>query len=99
MKKGSCHHCGAALEFVDKVFRNDTCRNCGSDVHCCLNCLDYDESAPNQCREPEAEKVSVKDRRNFCDYFRLRDGAGSSAARDKAADARAKLEALFKKKE
>jgi hypothetical protein len=98
MKSGFCHHCGASLEFVERVFRNDTCKACGSDVHCCLNCSEYDESAPNQCREPQAERVTVKDRRNFCEYFNLRRGRGSSAAADKAAAARKKLEGLFKKK-
>ena len=97
MKEGSCYHCGETLRFDEKVFRNDTCKKCGSDVHCCLNCTDYDESAPNQCREPQAEKVSVKDRRNFCDYFRLREGKFRSGAADKAAEARRKLEALFGK--
>lgn len=98
MRKGFCHHCGHALEFEEKVFRNDTCSDCGSDVHCCLNCSEYSETAPNQCKEPGAEKVSVKDRRNFCDYFKLREGAAASKAADKAAEARRKLEALFKKK-
>jgi hypothetical protein len=97
MRKGFCHHCGHVLEFEEKVFRNDTCSNCGSDVCCCLNCSEYSETAPNQCREPEADKVSVKDRRNFCDYFKLQEGAGTSKAADKAAEARRKLEALFKK--
>jgi hypothetical protein len=98
MRKGFCHHCGQLLQFEEKVFRNDTCSNCGSDVRCCLNCSEYSETAPNQCKEPEAEKVSVKDRRNFCDYFKLREGASASKAADKAAEARRKLEALFKKK-
>ena len=97
MKEGACHHCGKSLEFVEKVFRNDTCPGCGSDVYCCLNCANYDESAPNQCREPQVEKVSVNDRRNFCDYFVLREGPASSTASDKAAEARRKLEDLFKK--
>ena len=97
MKKGSCHHCGHALNIEEKVFRNDTCPTCGSDLYCCLNCADYDPSAPNQCREPQAERVTVKDRRNFCEYFRLREGPASSKAADKATEARRKLEALFKK--
>jgi len=97
MKKGFCHHCGESLEFQEKVFRNDTCRNCGSDVYCCLNCSEYDESAANQCREPQAEEVSVKDRRNFCEYFKLDEKTRSASARDKAEEARRKLEALFKK--
>lgn len=97
MQKGSCHHCGEALEFDERVFRSDVCSGCGSDVYCCLNCSEYSETAPNQCKEPQAEKVSVKDRRNFCDYFRLGSGSGSSASKDKAAKARRQLEALFRK--
>ena len=97
MKKGFCHHCGGALEYVEKVFHNDTCPACDSDVLCCLNCADYDESASDRCREPQAERVSVKDRRNFCDYFRLREGPATSAGADKAVEARRKLEELFKK--
>jgi len=97
MKQGFCHHCGEALEFAEKVFRNDTCRSCGSDVYCCLNCSEYDESASDQCRETQAELVSVKDRRNFCDYFSLREGRASAPGARKAADARQKLEDLFKK--
>jgi hypothetical protein len=96
MKKGFCHHCSAVLEFEEKVFRNDTCPSCGSDVYCCLNCAEHDESAPNQCREPQVEKVSVKDRRNFCEYFTLREGQASSNAADRAGKARRKLEELFK---
>jgi hypothetical protein len=96
MKNGFCHHCGEALEFVEKVFRTDTCPACGSDVRCCLNCSDYDESAPDQCREPQAERVSVKDRRNFCEFFTLSEKRVSSSSADKAAEARRKLEQLFK---
>ncbi len=97
MKKGVCHHCGVELVFEERPFRNDTCPQCGSDVHCCLNCRDYDETAPNQCREPQAEKEEVKDRRNFCDYFTLRQDALSVGGADRAAKAKQKLEELFKK--
>ncbi len=97
MKRGSCHHCGESLEFAEKVFRNDTCTGCGSDIYCCLNCSEYDETASNQCKEPQCEKVSVKDRRNFCDYFNLSTRKVSGSARDKASEAKRKLEALFRK--
>jgi hypothetical protein len=43
--------------------------------------------------------VSVKDRRNFCDYFSpSRTGGGKSEAAKKSAQARKKLEELFGKK-
>ncbi|MCL5124079.1 MAG: hypothetical protein M1511_06200 [Deltaproteobacteria bacterium] len=97
MKRGFCHHCGEPLEFTEKVFRNDTCANCGSDVHCCLNCSEYDDRFSNHCKEPQSEKVSVKDRRNFCDYFELSPEKVTGTARNKAAEAKRKLEALFRK--
>jgi len=97
MKRGFCHHCGESIEFAEKVFRNDTCPGCGSDIYCCLNCSEYDVTASNQCKEPQSEKVSVKDRRNFCDYFDLSPEKTLGSARDKATEAKRKLEALFKK--
>ena len=97
VKIGFCHHCAEKLQFDDRVFRNDTCPNCGSDVYCCLNCSDFDETFSNHCRESQAERVSVKDRRNFCEYFRLSETKKSSQAKDKAAEARRKLEEMFRK--
>lgn len=97
MRKGFCHHCGDALEFDEKVFRNDVCARCGSDVYCCLNCSEYDESYADHCKEPQADREAVKDRRNFCDFFSLRQGKGASDGAARAAKSRAKLEALFKK--
>lgn len=98
MTEGLCHHCGGKLEFEEKVFRNDTCPACGSDVYCCLNCNDYDESYPNQCRETEAERVLLKDHRNFCEYFEIAKRGGSQLGKQKAELAKKKLEELFKKK-
>jgi hypothetical protein len=97
MKKGSCHHCGRTIEVVEKVFRKDTCPACGSDLYCCLNCVDYDSSAPRQCRESQADGVSVKDRRNYCDYFVIREGHQGTAEKDRADAARRKLEELFRR--
>ncbi len=98
MIEGTCHHCGSNLQFDEKVFRNDTCPNCGSDLYCCLNCVEYDESYPNQCRETQAERVLFKDHRNFCEYFKLKKGSSDGRGLDKAAEAKKQLEALFKKK-
>jgi rRNA maturation protein Nop10 len=98
MKKVRCHHCGEIVEFAEKIFRNDTCPSCGSDLYCCLNCAEFSPSHSNQCREPLAERVSVKDRRNFCEYFSPTSEAGAESSKKKADEARAKLEALFSKK-
>lgn len=63
-----------------EIFRATTCPRCGKDAHVCLNCRFYDTSAHMECREPIAEPVSQKDRANFCEYFKLREGAGSGPA-------------------
>lgn len=94
----SCHHCGTITGFDEKVFRGDTCSSCGSDLRCCLNCLDYAESHSNQCRETQAERVVMKDARNFCDYFRPRSDSRGSTSKSKAEEAKAKLEKLFQKR-
>ena len=73
------------------------CTGCGADVRCCLNCGFYDVNSADACREPQAELVQHKDRANFCEFFALR-SAPPGSARPPAADARAQLDALFKKK-
>lgn len=77
---GSCYACGAAFDAYLEIFRATTCPSCGKDAHVCLNCRFYDTSAHMECREPIAEPVGQKDRANFCEYFKVREGAGSGPA-------------------
>ncbi|MCS6924680.1 MAG: hypothetical protein NZ578_02140 [Candidatus Binatia bacterium] len=93
----SCARCHGELVLRERVGRRDTCPHCGADLHCCLNCALYDPRAANACREPDAEPVADKERSNFCEYFTFRDEREQSHP-SAAADARARLEALFKKK-
>ena len=58
---------------------------------------------PDACRETEAEPVADKERRNFCEFFEgnpapFAGGPGAPATRTRADEARARLDALFKKK-
>lgn len=95
---GTCHACGRAPEGVERISRNEICPYCRADLHCCLNCELYDESAQNRCREPLAEWVSDREKNNFCEYFSFRQSAGPGTRVRAQEEARAKLEALFKKK-
>lgn len=103
--KPTCHQCGAEIGLVnlpgriERIGRRDTCPSCEADLHCCLNCRFYDPQLPNACREPNVEPVRDKNVSNFCDYFAPGEPKGRPAAdQAKAADARAQLEALFRKK-
>ena len=89
----TCHGCGATLRFDGPVGRRSTCPECDADLHTCLNCRHYDESAAHQCREPQVDHVIDKDAANPCDLFQLGDGA--SRRRRSSRAAREQLAALF----
>jgi hypothetical protein len=95
MKK--CHKCLKDLEIKTPVGRKDVCPSCGSDLRCCLNCGFHAQGTYNECRESQAERVTEKERNNFCDYFVFRDAASGHQRKDAAGDsAKAKLSSLFK---
>jgi hypothetical protein len=99
-----CFSCRKELDITGRPGRGETCPFCGSDVKVCLNCAFYDESAYNECREPQADRVLDKDRANFCDYFEFREASGKKSKKGKkgekaqveAGDALNKLKKLFK---
>lgn len=91
-----CYSCQTEIPLAAKPGRRDTCAACGAYLHCCRNCRFYDVNAHHQCREPQADFVPDKEMGNFCDYFEAQAVAPASGA-DRAAEARKKLEALFKK--
>lgn len=90
----SCVCCGAGLP-QGPYGRRDTCASCGADLHTCVQCDFYTPGAYNDCREPQADRVVDKERSNFCDLFRP--AAGPKAAAAVRDEARARLDALFKK--
>lgn len=96
-----CQACGEKLAYDEPIPRDAACSKCGRDLRCCRNCRHFDERFHNQCKETEAELVVDKTRRNFCEYFYYSRElfAGGAPTRDRAAEARAKLEALFKRPE
>jgi hypothetical protein len=98
-----CQRCGAPVTIAPPIPRDAECGSCRNDLRCCRNCRHYDTSYNNACRETEAEPVADKERRNFCEFFEFNPvpfggRAGSAATRTRADEARARLDALFKKK-
>jgi hypothetical protein len=79
----NCHKCGATLD-LEKISRRDECRACGADLRVCLNCTFYNEGRANECFEPQAEKVKEKDRSNYCDFFRFKEGGQKKSEKDEA---------------
>jgi hypothetical protein len=90
-----CHACGAKIETGARVDFRAECDSCGGDLHVCANCSHYDPGAYNMCKEPQAEWVPDRERANRCEYFRPSPVRVDASKRK--ADAKAKLNSLFKK--
>lgn len=98
MASRQCQFCGAAVTVSDPVPRDSSCESCRHDYRACRQCRHYDTSRNNSCRETEAELVEDKERRNFCEFFDFNPAPYRGPARDanREAQARAKLDSLFK---
>lgn len=98
-----CQSCGAPVTLAAPIPRDAECDACRHDLRSCRNCRHFDTRYNNACKETEAEPVADKERRNFCEFFEpnpapFAGGAGPAPPRTRADDARARLDALFKKK-
>lgn len=93
----NCFKCGKALSETFKILvgRGDTCPHCMASIRCCKMCQFYDPKSYNECRESNADRITDKEKANFCDYYKI-SGGGNSAEKERQ-DALAKAAALFKK--
>ena len=95
-----CWKCGNELEFAVKVGvkvgRQDTCPHCYTDLHVCKNCELHDPNIHNECRETHAPFIRNREEANFCSHFNFRDRDKAPSQDNSAAEAKNKLEALFK---
>jgi hypothetical protein len=92
----ACYRCGSEIS-SETAGARAVCERCGAYAHCCRNCEFYEPGAHHDCREPNVEPVADKEQGNFCDYFRL-SGRTGGASTNPAANAKAKLDALFRRK-
>jgi len=92
----TCFKCNASISVAtnEQVGFKESCDKCTSDLHICRNCMFYDVSAYNSCRETSAERVVDKEKANYCDYFKFVEGSRSPGA--EADSTRKKLDDLFK---
>ena len=69
-----CYNCRKEFEQESLVTRSSECSHCYASIRSCRMCQFYDKSCYNECREPSAERVTDKEKANFCDYFKLASG-------------------------
>ena len=95
-----CNNCAAEIQLIDGIRVTDKCKNCGTDLHTCRNCLNFDPSARNECTQPIQARVTDKGRNNLCSFFEpkvLIEKQGGGAAASKIDSHRQAFFDLFKK--
>ena len=92
-----CVFCGKKVPVEGKINRRDTCPHCQRDLRCCKQCKFFDQHAYNECKEVMAERISDKERSNFCDYFVPKGSKEISGVVYRTREAKEALEALFRK--
>lgn len=66
-----CARCGASLASASIRF-DSQCAGCAADLHSCAQCTWFDTSRAFECAQPIPARVSPKDARNACTYFKGR---------------------------
>lgn len=90
-----CARCGAEQTLGARVSADSVCPGCGDDLHTCTNCIHFDTSAPNECREDVPAGVAKKSKRNDCELFAPKTAREFASDGGKPDDAKAAFDALF----
>jgi hypothetical protein len=91
-----CYSCDKKIELIEEnISRREECPHCEAALRCCKMCEFYDERSYNECREPAADRITEKEKANFCGFFKIGQGINRNQERENALSAAA---ALFKKK-
>jgi hypothetical protein len=91
-----CSRCGQNHALGAAVALDASCSGCGEDLHTCTNCTHFDSSAPMECRQPIAERIGKKSKRNECDLFEPKTTQEFDKESPPPDDARSAFDALFK---
>lgn len=91
-----CYKCGTEIhiDHIDRIARSEECPKCFAAVRSCMMCNFHDPKSYNECREPMADRITDKEKANFCDFYKFGPNANPAAAKQ---DALAAANALFKK--
>ena len=93
-----CAMCGKVMPVQFGVSTDSQCPSCQADLHTCKNCFYFDTGCRFECNQPITQRVSPKDKRNRCEFFRVRITVEreTSTAVSKIKDPRQAFDKLFK---
>jgi len=97
MSEVKCFKCEypVTLEAMKDVNRYENCTKCNASIRSCMMCSFYDTSSYNDCREPTADRITDKEKANFCDFFKLSNSSHTN--KNKKIETMSAAAALFKK--
>ncbi len=72
--------------------RSESCESCCTDLKVCLNCLSYDRTVADQCRDRRADPVEEKHVANYCEYFEMARRAFVPPTEEKSRENRARAQ-------
>ncbi|HXG56663.1 MAG TPA: hypothetical protein VNJ03_14900 [Vicinamibacterales bacterium] len=67
-----CVRCGNELAVAAAWSPDGACAKCGSALHACAQCANFDSGATFECQKPVPVRISPKDARNDCTLFDAR---------------------------
>src|SRR5580698_9907478 len=73
-----CYNCSATLG-PGTDFRGN-CPKCGTALHCCKQCSNFEPSTRFQCLKPIPVRIAIKDQANECTLFKPRFTVARDAA-------------------
>ena len=91
-----CARCGNELMAATAWSPEGTCNRCGSDLHACAQCSNFDTSAPFECQRPIKARISPKDARNTCPEYEPRTTVERETKSAAPTSARKAFDDLFK---
>ena len=65
-----CARCGAPVD--PEILTLSKCEKCGTNLHSCVQCVNFDPSARFECIEQIPARISPKDAANTCEHYTAR---------------------------
>jgi hypothetical protein len=65
-----CARCGAPVD--PEILTLSKCEKCGTALHSCVQCVNFDPSARFECSERIPARISPKDAANTCEQYTAR---------------------------
>jgi hypothetical protein len=91
-----CARCGNELTAAVVWSPEGRCNRCGTDLHACAQCANFDTSAAFECQKPVPVRISPKDARNACESFEPRTTVERETKSAAPTSARQAFDDLFK---